>query len=134
MLQYNTQTITINGIPTLVSVSLDGLSTVVVRIGAYTREERQQRIDRFRAKKMRRVWRKQIKYDCRKKLADTRPRVKGRFVSRAEEGGSGCAEGAAVTPLVEGQGSVATSVGNSSNVIDITGADLVTETVCDNSA
>ena len=32
-----------------------------------------------------RIWRKQIKYDCRKRLADTRPRVKGRFVSRAVE-------------------------------------------------
>jgi hypothetical protein len=52
------------------------------RIGAYTKEERQQVLERFRAKKQRRVWRKQIKYDCRKRLADTRPRVKGRFVSR----------------------------------------------------
>jgi len=54
-------------------------------IGAYTREERRQRIDRFRAKKKRRVWQKQIKYDCRKRLADTRPRVKGRFVSRRQD-------------------------------------------------
>lgn len=54
------------------------------RLGAYTKEERQQRIQRFRAKKQRRIWRKQIKYDCRKRLADTRPRVKGRFVSRDE--------------------------------------------------
>lgn len=56
----------------------------VVLIGAYTKEQRRERIDRFRAKKKRRVWRKQIKYDCRKRLADTRPRVKGRFVSRKE--------------------------------------------------
>eukprot|EP00603_Paraphysomonas_imperforata_P008737 CAMPEP_0114430710 /NCGR_PEP_ID=MMETSP0103-20121206/10189_1 /TAXON_ID=37642 ORGANISM="Paraphysomonas imperforata, Strain PA2" /NCGR_SAMPLE_ID=MMETSP0103 /ASSEMBLY_ACC=CAM_ASM_000201 /LENGTH=340 /DNA_ID=CAMNT_0001600181 /DNA_START=128 /DNA_END=1150 /DNA_ORIENTATION=- len=54
------------------------------RVGAYTKEERQAIIAKFRAKKMRRVWRKQIKYDCRKRLADTRPRVKGRFVSRKE--------------------------------------------------
>lgn len=54
------------------------------RVGAYTKEERQVIIAKFRAKKMRRVWRKQIKYDCRKRLADTRPRVKGRFVSRKE--------------------------------------------------
>lgn len=57
-------------------------------IGAYTKEQRKQRIDRFREKKLRRIWQKQIKYDCRKRLADTRPRVKGRFVSRKE-----CAEG-----------------------------------------
>ncbi len=44
------------------------------RIGAYTREERQMKIEAFRAKKRKRIWRKQIKYDCRKRLADTRPR------------------------------------------------------------
>ena len=59
------------------------------RVGAYSREERQVRIDRFRDKKKKRVWRKQIKYDCRKRLADTRPRIKGRFVSRKEDGPSG---------------------------------------------
>jgi hypothetical protein len=56
------------------------------RVGAYSREERQVRINRFRDKKKKRVWRKQIKYDCRKRLADTRPRIKGRFVSRKEDG------------------------------------------------
>jgi hypothetical protein len=59
-----------------------------VRIGAYTKLERKLRIERFRAKKHRRVWKKQIKYDCRKKLADTRPRIKGRFVSRKGDGDS----------------------------------------------
>eukprot|EP01035_Chromulina_nebulosa_P017632 gene17632-23209_t len=54
-----------------------------VKVGAYTKQERQERIQRFRTKKMNRIWKKQIKYDCRKRLADTRPRVKGRFVSRA---------------------------------------------------
>ena len=57
------------------------------RVGVYTREERLVRIERFREKKLKRIWRKQIKYDCRKRLADTRPRVKGRFVSRIGENG-----------------------------------------------
>jgi hypothetical protein len=56
------------------------------RVGVYSWEERQKRIERFREKKLKRIWRKQIKYDCRKRLADTRPRVKGRFVSRAGDG------------------------------------------------
>jgi hypothetical protein len=51
---------------------------------AYTKEERRLIIERFRAKKLRRIWNKQVKYDCRKRLADTRPRVKGRFVSKKE--------------------------------------------------
>ena len=60
------------------------------RVGTYTKEERKMIIEKFRAKKQRRVWRKTIKYDCRKRLADTRPRVKGRFISRDEEAEDNC--------------------------------------------
>lgn len=59
-------------------------SPPVLVMGVYSKEQRQERINIFRAKKKRRVWKKQIKYDCRKRLADNRPRVKGRFVSRVE--------------------------------------------------
>lgn len=54
------------------------------RIGIYLPEARRARIARFHAKRSKRVWRKRIKYDCRKKLADSRPRVKGRFVKRSD--------------------------------------------------
>ena len=50
------------------------------RIGIYTRDERQCIIARFHEKKRRRVWKKKIRYHCRKNLADRRVRVKGRFV------------------------------------------------------
>ena len=76
--------------PELTVATFGPMNGVVVgdgcRVGVYSREERQKRIERFREKKLKRIWRKQIKYDCRKRLADTRPRVKGRFVSRAGDG------------------------------------------------
>lgn len=77
----------------IISSSLLPMDGSCPRVGAYTKEERQVIIAKFRAKKMRRVWRKQIKYDCRKRLADTRPRVKGRFVSRKERESQGETKG-----------------------------------------
>jgi hypothetical protein len=32
----------------------------------------------------RRIWRKKINYDCRKKVADNRLRVKGKFVTKEQ--------------------------------------------------
>lgn len=55
-------------------------SNITERIGAYTLVERKKRILRFLEKRKHRVWTKRINYGCRKRLADDRPRVRGRFV------------------------------------------------------
>jgi len=50
------------------------------QIHVYSREEKQQIIRRYLAKKKTRRFRKVIRYACRKRFADRRPRVGGRFV------------------------------------------------------
>jgi CCT motif len=77
---------------TAMTINTDGTTTTISlelcnkdgRIGIYLPEARIARIARFHAKRSNRIWRKRIKYDCRKKLADSRPRIKGRFVKRTD--------------------------------------------------
>ena len=54
-------------------------------IGAYTVEQRKLRIARFLEKRKSRSWVKCVKYDVRKNFADTRVRVKGRFIKKEDE-------------------------------------------------
>jgi len=54
-------------------------------VGAYSPDSRKVRIDRFLQKRNHRVWSKTIKYDVRKNFADSRLRVKGRFVRKEDE-------------------------------------------------
>jgi len=54
-------------------------------VGAYSAESRKARIDRFMEKRNHRVWTKTVKYDVRKNFADSRLRVKGRFVKKEDE-------------------------------------------------
>jgi len=59
------------------------------RIGIYTKKERVDIIARFREKRRKRVWKKKIRYHCRKNLADKRVRIKGRFVRKTEDAHEG---------------------------------------------
>jgi len=52
----------------------------VITIGIYTRAERAAKIYRFRQKRERRNFSKRVLYGSRKRFADSRPRVGGRFV------------------------------------------------------
>jgi hypothetical protein len=54
-------------------------------IGAYSPESRKVRLERFRQKRNRRVWTRKVKYGVRKNFADSRMRVKGRFVKKQDE-------------------------------------------------
>ncbi len=54
------------------------------KIGKLTIEERRIKVQRFREKRTQRRWKKTIEYECRKVVADRRPRVRGRFVSKLE--------------------------------------------------
>ncbi|KAI4376154.1 hypothetical protein MLD38_013944 [Melastoma candidum] len=57
-----------------------GEGVVVVRAAErYSAQERKERIEKYRAKRNLRNFNKTIKYACRKTLADSRPRIRGRF-------------------------------------------------------
>ncbi len=70
---------------TFLLVKLDNHENNDGFIGAYSPESRKLRIQRFLEKRSKRVWTKKVKYDVRKNFADSRVRVKGRFVKKEEE-------------------------------------------------
>lgn len=55
------------------------------QVGAYSPNSRRMRIEKFLQKRQHRVWKKRVKYDVRKNFADSRLRVKGRFVKKEDE-------------------------------------------------
>ncbi|KAK9123694.1 hypothetical protein Sjap_013296 [Stephania japonica] len=57
---------------------------VIGKVGRYSAEERKERIERYRSKRHHRNFNKKIKYACRKTLADSRPRIRGRFAKNDE--------------------------------------------------
>ncbi|KAL3625927.1 hypothetical protein CASFOL_030456 [Castilleja foliolosa] len=54
------------------------------RANPYSPEEKKERIERYRNKRNLRNFNKKIKYECRKTLADSRPRIRGRFARNDE--------------------------------------------------
>ena len=54
------------------------------KIGNLTKKERNEKIEKYLKKKNKRKWDKKINYGCRKKVADTRLRMKGRFIARKQ--------------------------------------------------
>ncbi|KAJ4977885.1 hypothetical protein NE237_008665 [Protea cynaroides] len=66
------------------SCSLEGTK----KVRCYSAQERKERIEKYRSKRSRRNFNKKIKYACRKTLADSRPRIRGRFARNEEIGES----------------------------------------------
>ncbi|KAK3006833.1 hypothetical protein RJ639_015527 [Escallonia herrerae] len=60
---------------------IEGLSSKACR---YSPEEKKERIEKYRSKRNQRNFNKKIKYACRKTLADSRPRIRGRFARNDE--------------------------------------------------
>ncbi|WOL06164.1 hypothetical protein Cni_G14896 [Canna indica] len=56
------------------------------KVGRLSAEERKEKIKRYMKKRNNRNFSKKIKYACRKTLADSRPRVRGRFAKNDELG------------------------------------------------
>ncbi|CAD5170686.1 unnamed protein product [Musa acuminata subsp. malaccensis] len=56
------------------------------KVGRLSVEERKEKIHRYMRKRNERNFSKKIKYACRKTLADSRPRVRGRFAKNDELG------------------------------------------------
>ena len=55
-----------------------------VMIGNLTYAERKVKIEKYLEKRKKRIWSKKISYDCRKRVADNRLRIKGRFVTKEQ--------------------------------------------------
>jgi len=55
-------------------------------VGLLPKSLREEKVQAYLQKKMNRSWNRKINYHSRKRVADTRPRIKGRFVSVNEAG------------------------------------------------
>ncbi|CAL0304111.1 unnamed protein product [Lupinus luteus] len=62
------------------SMIIEGMN----RASPYSPEEKKVRIERYKSKRNQRNFNKKIKYACRKTLADSRPRIRGRFARNDE--------------------------------------------------
>ena len=54
------------------------------KIGTISIEERKEKVKKFLEKRKRRIFKKRISYACRKRVADSRVRIKGRFITKKQ--------------------------------------------------
>ncbi|XP_062209829.1 uncharacterized protein LOC133911553 isoform X2 [Phragmites australis] len=70
--------------PTLPPTEISNLEDSTFKVARLSPEERKEKIHRYIKKRNKRNFSKKIKYACRKTLADSRPRVHGRFAKNDE--------------------------------------------------
>ncbi|URD78419.1 CCT motif family protein [Musa troglodytarum] len=76
-----------SGNPTpLPASNVSAMDESTFKVGRLSVEERKEKITRYIKKRNQRNFSKKIKYACRKTLADSRPRVRGRFAKNDEFG------------------------------------------------
>ncbi|KAL5066957.1 hypothetical protein RYX36_017844 [Vicia faba] len=68
------------------SPEISHLEDSTLKVGKLSVEQRKEKIHRYMKKRNERNFSKKIKYACRKTLADSRPRVRGRFAKNDEFG------------------------------------------------
>ncbi|CAN1279108.1 Zinc finger protein CONSTANS-LIKE 3 [Linum perenne] len=70
------------------TTELTNLEESSFKVGKLSVEQRKEKINRYMKKRNERNFSKKIKYACRKTLADSRPRVRGRFAKNDDFGES----------------------------------------------
>ncbi|XP_073128512.1 uncharacterized protein [Henckelia pumila] len=88
---YESQHLDVHGGPntTPLTSEISSLEDPNFKVGKLSVEERKRKIHRYMKKRNERNFSKKIKYACRKTLADSRPRVRGRFAKNDELGDLG---------------------------------------------
>lgn len=74
------------GSSTTLAPEMSSLEESTFKVGKLSVEQRKEKIHRYMKKRNERNFSKKIKYACRKTLADSRPRVRGRFAKNDEFG------------------------------------------------
>ncbi|KAI4303959.1 hypothetical protein MLD38_039536 [Melastoma candidum] len=75
-----------SGATPLFTSDISSLEDPTFKVGKLSVEQRKEKIHRYMKKRNERNFSKKIKYACRKTLADSRPRVRGRFARNDELG------------------------------------------------
>ncbi|XP_057543057.1 uncharacterized protein LOC130821353 [Amaranthus tricolor] len=86
----NSQLVSVATSSAPINTEISSLDDSTFKVGKLSMEQRKEKIHRYLKKRNERNFNKKIKYACRKTLADSRPRVRGRFAKNDEYGDSHC--------------------------------------------